>query len=156
MELGSPHSVSLLDLVPANSGKAPFTIHYYGISGPIGPLPDGTGQYSVASNLVHEGSPIAGSGVFQWNFAVTFASISDGLSNTLCFGEMSWEAPRFGTRYRSWLHGSVDGSYAAECRNIARPINSQKNLGSVVTPLNDMPMGANIVVALNLRYLTIR
>ncbi|MGN6547192.1 MAG: DUF1559 family PulG-like putative transporter [Aureliella sp.] len=141
MQLSPPHSVDPLDLVPANSGKAPYTIHYYGISGPTGTMPDGSTSYPVASNLTHEGSAIAGSGVFQWNTPVRFSSITDGMSYTLCLGEMSWESPRFGTRYRSWLHGSVDGSYAAGCRNIARPINSHRNR-SVITPLNDMPMGS--------------
>lgn len=141
MQLSPPHSVDPLDLVPAYTGQAPCTIHYYGVNGPTGAMPDGTGQYPVASNLMHEGSPIAGSGVFQWNTPVGLSSITDGTSYTLCLGEMSWESPRFGTRYRSWLHGSVDGSYAAGCRNIARPINSHKK-GSVLFPFNNMPMGS--------------
>lgn len=141
MELGTNHSVSQLDLVPAFTGDAPFTIHYYGINGPLGRMPNDTDNNSTNSTSMHEGSSLASSGVFQWNTPIRFSSITDGTSYTLCFGEMSWESPRFGTRYRSWLHGSVDGSYAAGCRNIAKPINSHRK-GSVLTPFNDMPMGS--------------
>ncbi len=77
----------------------------------------------------------------QWNTYVKFDMVQDGLSNTVCVGEMSWSSPKFGTRYRSWMHGGTDGSYVASCRNIARPINAHLK-GSVLVPLNNMPMGS--------------
>lgn len=140
MELTPPSDMSPLDLIPINTGAAPFTQHYYGISG-AGSLPVSESTLPIGSPLIFEGSPIAGNGFFQWNKTIQFDSVADGLSNTLCFGEMSWVSRRHGTRYRSWLHGGTDGSYAASCRNIARAINSHR-LGAVLAPFNDMPMGS--------------
>ncbi len=141
MELSPPSDVSLLDLVPPQTGKSPFTQHYYGINGATGLRPDGDGMFPLASPLRFEGAGIAGNGFFQWNTSVRKADIKDGLTYTLALGEMSWESTKYGTRYRSWLHGGTDGSYAAGARNIARPINSHKK-GSVLKPFNDMPMGS--------------
>jgi prepilin-type processing-associated H-X9-DG protein len=141
METKPPSDVSLLDLVPINTGVPSYTLHYYGINGAVGKLPDGSGEYELASPLMFEDSPIAGNGVFQWNTIVRVKMISDGTSNTLLFGEMSWESPKYGTRYRSWMHGGTDGSYIAGCRNIVRPINAHKK-GAVLVPFNNMPMGS--------------
>jgi hypothetical protein len=141
MELGSPHDVSQLDLVPPAPGRAPYTIHYYGISGPLGKMPHASQEYPVASPLLHEGAPVAGSGVFQWNTPVRLSSITDGTAFTFCLGEMSWSSKKYGTLYRSWLNGGTDGSFVVGCRNIARPINAHKQ-GPVLTPFNNMPMGS--------------
>ncbi len=141
MELAPPSDVSLLDLIPINTGAAPFTHHYYGISGAIGPLSDGSGTFKIASELTFEDTPVAGNGMFQWNRQVHFDDVADGLGSTWLIGELSWESPKYGTRYRSWLHGGTDGSYAAGCRNIVRPINAHRR-GAVIKPFNNMPMGS--------------
>lgn len=141
MELDPPSDVSPLDLVPPNTGGSPYTLHYYGISGPLAQRADGSQGFPLASPLTFEGAPVAGSGMLQWNTYVSFRMVMDGLSNTLCVGEMSWTSPKFGTRYRSWMHGGTDGSYLAGCRNIAQPINAHRR-GPVLIPLNNMPMGS--------------
>ncbi len=79
--------------------------------------------------------------MFQWNRQVHFDDVADGLGSTWLIGELSWESPKYGTRYRSWLHGGTDGSYAAGCRNIVRPINAHRR-GAVIKPFNNMPMGS--------------
>lgn len=140
METSAPSNFDPMDLVPSKVGAAPFTIHYYGINGPIAERADGTQIFPLASSLSFEGAPVAGSGMFQWTTYTKFADITDGLSNTLCLGEMSWTS-KFGTRYRSWVHGGTDGSYIASCRNIAQPINAHLR-GPVIIPMNNMPMGS--------------
>jgi prepilin-type processing-associated H-X9-DG protein len=69
--------------------------------------------------------------------------VTDGTSNTLMIGEMSWESPRFGTRYRSWLRGGNLNtvSFVVGCRNITNVINGMLR-SNLIVPYNDIPMGS--------------
>lgn len=144
MMLRSIDHINLPDLVPANTGQPPFTTHYYGISGPRG------GNYPTLDQMTpsqgtHEGVGVAASGMFQTLQiqTVRFANVTDGTSNTLLIGEMSWESPRFGTRYRSWLRGGSlnTTSFVVGCRNITNVINGMLR-SNLIVPYNDIPMGS--------------
>src|SRR5438477_4293140 len=109
----APHNVTPSEFIPPNNGEGPYTTHYYGINGPRG-LNPGTGmQYPVFTTPTgaiptHEGVPLAASGMMQRDTTLRLTDATDGTSNTLLIGEMSWwvETPTYGTRYRSWLRGT--------------------------------------------------
>ena len=99
-----------------------WTTHYYGVMGT-----SGTNLWTNAPYPADEWYPGEASrytstnGVMYRNSAISMASITDGSSNTLLMGEMSWD----GGYYGSWLYGLSNGaslSYAA--KNVTYPLNS--------------------------------
>jgi prepilin-type N-terminal cleavage/methylation domain-containing protein/prepilin-type processing-associated H-X9-DG protein len=139
MALGAPNHVNPPDLVPPNTGLPPWTTHYYGINGPRGTNP-ATGQAYTTLSGTHEGVPVAGQGMFHRDRNIRLTDVTDGTSNTIMIGEMSWDSARFGTRYRSWLRGGGTG-FAVGCRNVTNAINSMF-IASLIVPYNDIPMGS--------------
>lgn len=140
MMTAAPHHMNGPDLVPSNTGQPPFTTHYYGINGPRGNDPLGQ-PYPGVGNF--EGVPRASSGMFQVTPMVRLADVTDGTSNTLALGEMSWDS-RYGTRYRSWLRGGDTANppqYSCGSRNIVNAINSGKK-ATLYSPYSDVPMGS--------------
>ncbi len=138
-----PHNVNPPDRVPATSGVAPYTLHYYGINGPRGTNPI-TGVAFETVGAAHEGVSRSKHGMFQIEEPVTLGSVIDGTSNTLMVGEMSWFSSRLGTRYRSWVRGGdaiASPAYSVGTRNIVNSINSGMKVSSVAI-FNDMPMGS--------------
>ena len=110
-----PHNVNPPDLVPANTGEAPYTTHYYGLTGPRGTNPATGGAY-LLSSCTHDGVPMALQGMFLPDRyangslgSIKLPHITDGTSNTIMIGEMSWSSLQFGSRYRSWLRGGETG-----------------------------------------------
>jgi prepilin-type N-terminal cleavage/methylation domain-containing protein/prepilin-type processing-associated H-X9-DG protein len=146
MQLVAPHNVNPPDLVPANTGEAPYTTHYYGINGPRGTSPAGF-TYPQTS-CTHDGTPVATSGMFipdrlgNQNYPpIKLVDVLDGSSNTLMIGEMSWTST-FGTRYRTWLRGGAGGDcYAVGARNITNTINSGIT-AALIAQFNEVPMGS--------------
>jgi prepilin-type N-terminal cleavage/methylation domain-containing protein len=142
MSTATGENITATDLVPANTGAAPFTTHYYGLNGPRGnnPFVPNT-TFPLQSTLVHEGVSLAGTGIFQAVTVITFGSISDGTSNTMMIGEMSYFAP-LRTRYRSWVRGGNGGlAFCVSSRNVVSAINSGLKADRRV-PFNDIPMGS--------------
>lgn len=133
---------NLPDLIPPNTGAPPYTTHYYGINGPRGGTYPTLDQVTPSQGT-HEGVPVAASGMFQTVQPVRFANVSDGTSNTLMLGEMSWDSLRFGTRYRSWLRGGNPNtsSFVVGCRNITNGINAGLKT-NLIAPYNDFPLGS--------------
>ncbi|MFG0261368.1 MAG: DUF1559 domain-containing protein [Novipirellula sp. JB048] len=121
----------------ADDNAANYTTHYYGIMGPTGTNPQSGVAYKENTAGPHGGW--AEQGLFRWGWkSKNFANITDGTSNSLAFGEISW-ADRNGnnTRYRSWTRGGAANSYMAPAKNIARAINSD-----YTGMFNDMSMGS--------------
>jgi prepilin-type N-terminal cleavage/methylation domain-containing protein/prepilin-type processing-associated H-X9-DG protein len=147
MLLTPPNNVNPPDLVPANTGEAPYTVHYYGMTGPRGVNPV-TGMAYPQSHCTHDGTQMATSGMFQPDqFAdgklgrLTLSDVTDGTSNTIMVAEMSWDSP-FGTRYRSWLRGGeAGGCYCVGARNATNAINSGIK-GNLIAQFNEVPMGS--------------
>jgi prepilin-type N-terminal cleavage/methylation domain-containing protein/prepilin-type processing-associated H-X9-DG protein len=146
---GAPNNTNgTTDLIPANTGQPAAIAHYYGVNGPRGTNPATGAAYGVGTTL-HEGVPVATSGVLQRDGKITLSLITDGTSNTMMIAEMSWVSPTFGTRYRTWVRGGdeyagvVTGrpSFVVSGRNVTNGINSifQSNL---IVPYNDMPFGS--------------
>src|SRR5205814_6050100 len=84
-------------------------------------------------------------GIFRRDVAATakakvgvkMTQISDGVSNTLMVGEISWVNEVTGTRYRSWVRGCDDAPVCAGARNVTNAINSPS-----ITLFNDIAFGS--------------
>src|SRR5262245_29050578 len=143
-----PHNFNPPDQVPADTGEAPYTVHYYGMTGPRGTNPL-TGAAYPQSKCNHDGTPMATSGIFQPDrFAdgttgpINLTDVTDGSSNTIMVGEMSWFSAQFGTRYRSWLRGGeAGGCYCVGARNATNAINSGLK-AMLIAQFNEVPMGS--------------
>jgi prepilin-type processing-associated H-X9-DG protein len=142
MAMGAPNNFQLPDLVPPTTGEPPYTVHYYGLNGPRGTNP-ATGQpyATLVANGTHEGVPLAALGMFQPDQNIRLTDVTDGTSNTLMLGEMSWVSERFGTRYRPWLRGSNAPAIVVGARNVTNAINAMFTV-NVIVPYNDVPMGS--------------
>jgi prepilin-type N-terminal cleavage/methylation domain-containing protein/prepilin-type processing-associated H-X9-DG protein len=136
------------DLIPANTGQPAAIPHYYGVNGPRGTNPTTNQPYPVGTGT-HEGVPVATSGMFQRDGNLTFAAVTDGLSNTMMIAEMSWVSPLYGTRYRTWVRGGeeyagvVTGrpAFVVSCRNVTNGINGMQT-ANLIVPYNDVPFGS--------------
>jgi prepilin-type N-terminal cleavage/methylation domain-containing protein/prepilin-type processing-associated H-X9-DG protein len=136
------------DLIPANTGQPAAIPHYYGVNGPRGTNPATATAYPVGTAL-HEGVPVATTGIFQRDGDHRLTGITDGTSNTLMIAEMSWVSPRFGTRYRTWVRGGEEyagvvagrPSFVVSCRNVTNAINSIFS-ANLIVPYNDVPFGS--------------
>jgi prepilin-type N-terminal cleavage/methylation domain-containing protein/prepilin-type processing-associated H-X9-DG protein len=136
------------DLIPANTGQPAAIPHYYGVNGPRGTNPV-TGQAYPVGTALHEGVPVARSGIFQRDGEIRMTSITDGTSNTIMVAEMSWVSTVYGTRYRSWVRGGHEyagivassPSFVVSCRNVTNAINSIFT-ANLIVPYNDMPFGS--------------
>ncbi|MEX1039702.1 MAG: DUF1559 domain-containing protein [Pirellulaceae bacterium] len=101
------------------------TTHYYGIQGPIGENALTVTQYEQYTNL---DNPVASQGVFTMcsdanRNAINFAAITDGLSNTIAIGEISFNAF---TGYREYNLGVLESASAGSTfssKNVEWPIN---------------------------------
>ena len=132
--------------------QAAYTTHYYGITGPIGEIPGTTNQYQFKPTG-HGGVSTQGifwtEGQFGYDGRKSrgFRGITDGSSNTIAIGEMSfsdkpelwnnqWAGP-----YRPWSRGGT-WSYTSGTRNIKYPINSY-DFNNQTTRFNNQNMGSN-------------
>jgi prepilin-type N-terminal cleavage/methylation domain-containing protein/prepilin-type processing-associated H-X9-DG protein len=149
-----PHNVNEPELV---NGQPPYTTHYYGIMGPKGTNPV-TGQPYLWDDIGPHGG-FARQGIFERDTVnpnpnvgpesgARIASVTDGTSNTLMLGEISWVNQVTGTRYRSWVRGCDTAPVCAGSRNVVNAINSPS-----IATFNDIafgsmhPGGANFALA---------
>jgi hypothetical protein len=141
MLMDPPNNVNPPDLV---NNQPPYTTHYYGISGPRGVNPvDGLNYRVNTTKPAFEGVRVSIEGMSRFPDPVQLDDVTDGTSNTLMVGEMSWTSKQFGTRYRSWLRGGDDGSqaYAVCAKNIVLAINAGRKTPAI-SPYQDIPMGS--------------
>ncbi|MFO0811458.1 MAG: DUF1559 domain-containing protein [Gemmataceae bacterium] len=150
----APHNVTPAEFIPANTGEGPYTIHYYGFNGPLGTNPTSGQSYPVlvlpnGTIPTHENAQLAISGMLLKDFTIKLSDVTDGTSNTLLLGEMSWFVEKsgttsvdtYGTRYRSWLRGSNGDGFVVSARNVVNGINSIYNV-NLTQPFNNIPMGS--------------
>lgn len=130
---GSHSSVTSEDV----GGVTPYTTHYYGIMGPKGTSVTGS-TYNVSTGGSHGG--FAKDGMLPVNREVRLVEITDGTSNTIGIGEISWY-DNSGTRYRSWIRGpamaGTTPDWSAGTKNIQNAINTYD-----ISIYNDIAFGS--------------
>lgn len=119
-------------------GQKLYTMHYYGIEGPVGVNASTGVDYAI-----HDESDLFGGnseeGIFYPDQVRSFRDVIDGTSNTVFVGEMSWtDRNGVGTRYRMWTRGANLGSYTPACRNVGSQINADS-----LNPYNAISFGSN-------------
>ena len=86
-----------------------YTAHYYGVAGAVGKRPNSERLYSTIRTAdenggeEYGGGPCANNGVFYEESRTTWASITDGLSNTALLGEI---ASQKYDGYFAWIRGA--------------------------------------------------
>lgn len=117
-------------------GERMYTLHYYGILGPLGVNP-ATGEDYRCRDLSAAFGGECDQGVL-WQFSSRMADITDGTSNTLLLGEISWQDM---TKYRMWTRGKYGdsrGTLYLVSKAIEFPINSNNE-----TKWNMVAFGSN-------------
>lgn len=109
------------------SGAITYTTHYYGVNGPEGTNPTTGKLYGV---LTTNQGDIATQGILGLGSKVKLSTITDGTSNTLMLGEMSWTDANY---YRVWHRGTYSDGQLRDttcCRNVANAMHSTPYNGS--------------------------
>jgi prepilin-type N-terminal cleavage/methylation domain-containing protein/prepilin-type processing-associated H-X9-DG protein len=119
-------------------GKDPYTTHYYSVMGPQGVNPFGTtgpANYPTNGNANPHGGFATG-GILYRNSTTRIGDVTDGTSNTMIVGEISWDEANC---YRNWVRGITgtgDGEAAGSLKNIefgirVVPYNGSNNFNDV-------------------------
>ncbi len=123
-----------------------FTIHYYGILGPMGTNPINNQPYRCR-NLTQTFGGECDQGIL-WQFSSRFADIVDGTSNTFLLAELSWSPM---TKYRAWIRGKFQDSRGVLyllSKNVQFPLNSRnETIWNGIAFGSEHPGGANFALA---------
>ena len=123
--------------IEADDNAVNYTTHYYGVMGPTGINPMTDTAYP--ENDSYQGG-FSKAGLFQIDQVRRFRDVTDGTSNSLALGEISW-SDRNGkeTRcYRPWHRGGRAGNFMVAAKNVAWPINADET-----GMFNDMSFGSH-------------
>lgn len=141
MATAAPHNVNTPDLV---NNTPPYVPHYYGNGGPKGTNPFGNTAYPTSTlATTHGGFSLAGffdpdttNNLLQ-DRGKRFADATDGTSNSIMVGELSWNNEVTGTRYRSWVRGCDTAPVCSGVKNIVNSINTPS-----IGTFNDIALGS--------------
>lgn len=97
-------------MIDNQARRSNYTTHYYGIQGPVGTNTTTGTEYKRYESLAPTG--VSSQGLFTmctsaYRDAIDFGAVTDGLSNTLAFGEISWNDYR---GYREYTYGVYWGT----------------------------------------------
>jgi prepilin-type N-terminal cleavage/methylation domain-containing protein/prepilin-type processing-associated H-X9-DG protein len=145
---GPPASEMLSD------GTFPATGHYYGVCGPLGDQPSGI-PYPAYTHTPGAGQS-SRSGTLFPNSTVLLEWITDGTSNTIVVGELSYDKAKAGyslnagrdTGYRTWTRGangtsSPDARDSGMCKTVVFAINAMHIASNNGNGINHMSFGSN-------------
>lgn len=132
-------SISSSDAV---DGQMAYTTHYYGCMGPKGQNPNG-GDYRLDTDTPGYGD-FGLQGLFGRDISRRFADVTDGLSNTVMAGELSWVDSNV---FRTWVRGAnyhSSGSPMTSAKNISDPINIEyyNEADAATNNFNDVSLGS--------------
>jgi len=120
------------------------TLHYFGVMGTYGPhqnpaKPAGT-NYVIAANPSPGQGPISNNGLLGVNTKTKLVEVSDGSSNTLMLGELSWKDA--GQCYFIWSrgYGGTADNLAYSVKNVVNTINTTPYDGS--SNMHDVSFGS--------------
>ncbi|MFG0262059.1 MAG: DUF1559 domain-containing protein [Novipirellula sp. JB048] len=135
----SEKSISSSDSV---NGEFTYTNHYYGSMGPKGLSPSG-GEYRIDRRSPGYGD-FGLQGLFGRDVHRRFANVTDGTTNSIAVGELSWADANV---YRTWVRGAnlhPSGSPMTGAKNIANPINVTyyNEEGPATNNFNDVSFGS--------------
>lgn len=118
-----------------------YTTHYYGNAGPIGINPLTNTEYTRDTSRESAGfGEYAVQGIFLLRSTLRFGSVTDGLSNTIGIGEISYNKYPF---YRAWIRGLYwyKGVALLSTKNHRWPINAAKT-GVLTIKFNNAGYGS--------------
>jgi prepilin-type N-terminal cleavage/methylation domain-containing protein/prepilin-type processing-associated H-X9-DG protein len=123
-----------------------YTIHYYGILGPMGTNPANNQAYRCRNTTEQFGGE-CDQGIL-WQYSSRFADIVDGTSNTFLLAELSWSPM---TKYRAWVRGKFQdsrGTLYLLAKNVQFPLNSRnETIWNGIAFGSEHPGGANFALA---------
>ena len=135
-----PSGPHIMSKATAPNEANAYTTHYFGNPGPLGRNPVTNTDYG--RDTANEGSygNLANEGIFHLG-KVSFRDITDGTTNTIGLGEISYTNFR---NYRAWIRGTYQVSAVAyiNTKNHRWPINSF-NDGTQSISLNDGGYGSH-------------
>jgi len=111
------------EIWPNPGGDRVYTVHYYGVLGPYGTNPT-TNQTYKCRNTSQAFGGECDQGIL-WQYSSRMADITDGTSNTVLLGEISWSQM---TKYRAWVRGKFQdsrGTLYLLSKYLRFPINSK-------------------------------
>ena len=115
------------DKKSGGGGEDGWTVHYYGVAGPLGAKPSPlSGNWSDYGDPAYSFGGLSTEGILYRQSNITIADILDGTSNTMIMGEIS-SRPSGGNPYRMWTRGlsgsggsssSSTGSAGCACKSL--------------------------------------
>ncbi|WP_145267271.1 DUF1559 domain-containing protein [Calycomorphotria hydatis] len=138
----------------SSSENDAYTMHYYGVTGPVGASI--TGATYDSNNTSHAHGGMAMQGMFHTRGEkLRFRDVTDGLSSTFTIGELSWDDAGV---YRHWLRGSevttpggTNAGPTPGVKNIEYAINLFQ-LGAGSADFNSVSFGSNHVGGANFLF----
>jgi prepilin-type N-terminal cleavage/methylation domain-containing protein len=127
---GNPSEVS--------GGQPCNSTHYYGVMGPKGINPKTGAAYGLSTAMTGQGD-FSTQGMMPRQACRRMADVTDGTSNTLALGEISWINA---AGYRVWMRG-CESSACASTKNVLNTINSTPYVGG--NNFNDISFGSQHV-----------
>jgi prepilin-type N-terminal cleavage/methylation domain-containing protein len=124
-----------------NTGATGYVAHYVGVLGPVG-TNTLTGSNYTCDRCTGSSSPAgyggyALQGILRHDKAQGMANVTDGLSNTLMIGELSWNKA---AGYRVWTRGAAASDASVSGKNVLYALKSSK-YGTGVA-FNDVSFGS--------------